>query len=67
MKVKDILKLINASKLYIEFRSEQCGASYGFYNKNDLIYNDKFNNDKIKKINVQYINNKRLLILYIDR
>ena len=67
MKVKDILKLINDNKLYIEFISEQCGASYGFYNKNDLIYNDKFNNDKIKKMNCQYINNKRLLILYIDR
>ena len=65
MKVKDILKLINDTKLYIEIIDEQSGASYGFYNKNDLIYNDKFNNCKIKKISVQYFDSKRVLILYI--
>ena len=65
MKVKDILKKINDKKLYIEFIDNQTGASYGFYSKNDLIYNDRFNNDTIKNINIQYIDNKRLLVLYI--
>lgn len=65
MKVKDIIKLINDCKLYIEFIDKQSGASYGFYSKNDLIYNDKFSNDKIKKINVQYFDGKRTLIIYI--
>lgn len=65
MKVKNILKYIEDLKLYIEFIDLQSGASYGFFTKNDLIYNTKHHNDKIKKINVQYINSKRLLVLYI--
>lgn len=65
MKVKDILKKIEDLKLYIELIDYKDFASYGFYTKNDLIYNDKYNNLLIKKINVQYIKNKRLLVLYI--
>jgi len=65
MKVKDILKLIEDTKLYIEFIDLKSGASYGFYTKNDLVYNDKFKNDKIVKINSQYFDNKRLLVIYI--
>lgn len=65
MKVKDILKYIEDLKLYIELIDLQSGASYGIFAKNDLIYNTKHHNDKIKKINVQYIKNKRLLTLYI--
>lgn len=65
MKVKSLLKKIEDPKIYIEFIEKGSGASYGFYTKNDLIYNDKFSNYNIKKINIQYINNKRLLIIYI--
>ena len=65
MKVKDLIKKIEDQKIYIEFIDLQSNSSYGFYNKNDLIYNDKFNNYKVKKINIQYIQNKRLLVIYI--
>lgn len=65
MKVKDILKKLEDPKIYIEFKDIQSYCSYGFYSKNDLIYNDKYNNENIKKINIQYIDNKRLLVLYI--
>lgn len=64
MKVKDILKLIEDKKQYIEFIDNNY-VSYGIYTKNDLIYNDKFNNNKIVKISTQYIDDKRLLVLYI--
>ena len=65
MKVKDILKKINDYKLYIELIEEKNYIILGIYTKNDLIYNDKFRNCDIKNINVQYINNKRTLKLYI--
>ena len=65
MKVKDLLKKISDVKLYIEFIDKQSYTSYGFYTKNDLIYNDKFNNYKIDNITTQYYDNKRLLVIYI--
>ena len=65
MKVKDIIKKISDMKLYIEFIESGSYASYGIYTKNDLIYNDKFNNYNVKNINVQYVGNKRLLVIYI--
>ena len=65
MKVKDLLKKISDVKLYIEFIDKQSYTSYGFYTKNDLIYNDKFNNDKIDNITTQYYDNKRILVIYI--
>lgn len=66
MKVKDILKKIYDYKLYIEIKDGKSGASYGFYTKNDLIYNDKYNNYVIKAINSQYFDGKRLLVIEID-
>lgn len=65
MKVKDILKKITDSKIYIEFIDMQSGASYNFYTINELKYNTKFRNENIKKINIQYIQNKRVIVLYI--
>ena len=65
MKVKDILRKLEDKKIFVEFIDNQSGASYGFYNINDLKYNVKFRNENIKKINIQYIDNKRLLVLYI--
>ena len=65
MKIKDLLKKIEDCKLYIELIDYKNYASYGFYTKSDLIYNNKYNNCLIKKINVQYIDKKRTLILYI--
>lgn len=66
MKVKDILKKINDLALYIEIIDVESGASYGIYKKNDalLVYNNELKNKNIQKINVQYFNNKRILILY---
>ena len=65
MKVKDLLKIISDVKLYIEFKDKQSYASYGFYTKSDLIYNDKFNNYKIDNITSQYIDKKRVIVVFI--
>ena len=66
MKVKSLIKTLrNDPKIYIEFVDKKDFSSYGFYTKNDLIYNDKFNNCNVKGINIQYVNNKRLLVIYI--
>lgn len=65
MKVKSLLKKIEDPKIYIEFIEKGNGASYGFYTINELKYNVKFRNENIKKLNIQYINNKRLLVIYI--
>lgn len=66
MKVKDLLHKIEDAGLYIELIENESGASYGIYKKNDaaIVYTNK-KDKKIKKINCQYINGKRLLILYI--
>ena len=65
MKVKDILKKINDFGLYIEIIDAESGASYGIFKKNDalLVYNNELKNKNIKKINVQYYQGKRLLML----
>lgn len=65
MKVKDILNKINDMGLYIELIDIESGASYGIFKKNDslLVYNDKLKNKNIKKINVQYCQGKRVLML----
>ena len=65
MKVKDLLKKLGKNNnLYIEF-IEKDFASYGFYTKNELIYNDRFSNEKVKEFNIQYINKKLVLEIYI--
>ena len=67
MKIKDVLKKINDSGLYIELIDVESGASYGIFKKNDplLVYNNELKNKNIKKINVQYYQGKRLLILVV--
>lgn len=69
MKVKDIIKKINDNQLYIELIDFETYASYGIFKKNDslLVYDTRKLNATIKAINTQYINNNRLLVLYIDR
>ena len=66
MKVKDILHKIEDAGLYIELIDSESGASYGIFKRNDaaIVYTNK-KEQKVKKINCQYINNKRLLIIYI--
>lgn len=61
MKIKDLVKYIDDFKLYIEVIDDQL-TSYGFYNK-DEIKQSKHINDNVKKINVQYINGKRLIVV----
>ena len=65
MKVKDLLKLTNDSKLYIEIIEQRDKISYGIFRKNDLIYNTKYHNDSIKIIKVQYFENKIILVLEV--
>ena len=67
MKINDILKLINDPKIYIEIKytPESGGGSFGIFTKSELYHNDNLKNRKLEKINIQYINNKRLLILEV--
>lgn len=67
MKVINILKKIEDLGLYIEIKETETGASRGIFTKNDalLVYNNDLKNRNIKKINIQYYNGKRLLILEV--
>lgn len=68
MKVNNILKKINDCGLYIEIIDAESGSSYGIFKKNDalLVYNNELKKKNIKKINVQYYQGKRLLILGVE-
>lgn len=68
MKVKDILNKINDMGLYIELIDVGSGASYGIFKKNDalLVYDNEKKNKKVKKINVQYYQGKRVLMLGVE-
>lgn len=67
MKVKDILKLIEDEKILIEIKDTITYGSYLIGNYKDVTLNSyKFKDYKIDKINVQYTNNTRYLILYIN-
>ena len=61
MCIKDIVKLISDIKLDIEIIEKESGASFGFYNK-DNVPTD-FLVKEIKNINAQYINGQRLLVI----
>lgn len=69
MKVKDIIKLIADNGVFIELVHVETNASYGFNRKDAPIfqYDDRIKNAKVKKMNVQYFKNKRVLVLYIER
>ena len=64
MKVIDLVKKIEDTKLYIEIIEIGSYASFGFYNK-DTIKQCKFIKSTIAKINANYYDNKRLLEIYI--
>lgn len=61
MKIRDITKLIQDTKLNIEIIDRDF-ISYGFFDK-DSIKQSKHINDTIDNINVQYIKGKRLLVI----
>lgn len=65
MRVRDILEKIEDVNLYIELRNLKSDESYGTYKKNELIHYYRFDYNTIKKINVQYIENKRTIVLYV--
>lgn len=65
MKVKDILKQVNDPMLYILIKEKD--REHGMFKKNDplLVYNNSLKNSTIKKINTQYKEEKRILILEV--
>ena len=67
VKVKDITSLINDNKCYIELIKGD-SSTYGIMQKGDALlqYSDKIRNAKVKVINTQYRNNKRIIVLVID-
>lgn len=65
MKVKDFLKKLKDNNTNIEFIEKESGASFSFYTKNELIYNDRFNNYNVKEFSLHKVNNKMLLVIYI--
>lgn len=68
MKVKDITRQVKDPKIVFELKytAKEGGGSLGFYNKNELYYNDKMHNMTIKGINIQYYNNTRYLVLEVQ-
>ena len=68
MKVNDILNKINDLGLYIELVELPDLVSLGVYHKNDqhYVYNKSLLNKKVKKINVRYCEDKRVLVLGVE-
>ena len=64
MKIYDILPKINDVKLYFEIKENDSGASFGFFTKSEL-EKSRFYEKYILTINFQYIDNKRVMIIYI--
>lgn len=65
MKVKEIVRQITDPKLNIEIIEEGGGASFGFYTKNEIFYQEKIMKATVKNINVQYIKGARSLIIKV--
>lgn len=64
MKVYDILPLITDVKITINLIELSTSFDYGRYTK-ELLTKSKLYDKKIKKLDIQYLNNKRILKLYI--
>jgi hypothetical protein len=65
MYLSSLIGMIGDSKLYIEIKEKYSGASFGFYTKNDINnYFKNYGDKKIVEINSQYIDNKRVLVVY---
>lgn len=65
MKVKEIVRQITDPKLNIEIIEEGGGASFGFYTKKEIFYQEKIMKATVKNINVQYIKGTRSLIIKV--
>lgn len=61
MKIKEIVKLITDTKVYIEIKEKNSGASFGFYT--NVYIPEQFEDKEIVSINVQYVDGKRLIVL----
>jgi len=64
MKVKNVIDLVKDVKLYYEIIEEESGASFGEFWKS-ILEQSRFINYEVKKINFQYRNNKRFMIIYV--
>jgi len=64
MKIYDILPKITDVKLYFEIIDNGSGASFGFFTKKEL-EQSRFYEKYVLTINFQYIDNKRVMIIYI--
>ena len=65
MKVKEIVRQITDPKLNIEIIEEGGGASFGFYTKSEIFYQEKIMQATVKNINAQYIKGTRSLIIKV--
>ena len=61
IKVKDFLELVTDAKVYFEIVEKISGASFGICGKQYI--QKEFLEKDIKEINVQYIDNKRLVVI----
>lgn len=65
MKVKEIIRQIDDPKIHIEIIEKGSGANFGIYTKKEIFFNDNLTKKTIDNINIQYIDNKRILILKV--
>lgn len=63
-KIRDLLKKFEDTKVYFEVIEHNSGASIGFFHKNELLASMYADFHAIK-LNVQYVDDKRLLVIYI--
>lgn len=65
MKVKEIIRQINNADLNIEIIEDKGGASFGFYTKRVIFYQDRLMKATVKSVDAQSIKGKPLLVIRV--